>query len=69
MQDRFQIDQAHARAVWEEVGERLRQALSRDELELSPDLESHLHRLQEFDEDSLIRRTEAIPVQVRRAFY
>ena len=49
MQDRFQIEQAHARAVCTEVGERLRQALSRDEIELTADLESRLNRLWEFD--------------------
>jgi hypothetical protein len=51
MQDRFQIDQVHARAICAEIGERLRQALSKDEAELPDSLESQLHRLREQDED------------------
>jgi hypothetical protein len=51
MQDRFQIDQVHARAICAEIGERLRQALSKDEAELPDSLEARLDRLREQDAD------------------
>jgi hypothetical protein len=51
MQDQFQIDKVHARAICTEIGERLRQVLSRDEMELPASLESRLDRLRGQDED------------------
>jgi hypothetical protein len=50
MQDRVHIDDVHARAICNEIGERLRQALSRDETELPASLESRLNRLREQDD-------------------
>lgn len=51
MEDWFQIDQVHARAICTEIGERLRYALCRDEAGLPASLESRLDRLREQDED------------------
>jgi hypothetical protein len=49
MQGRFQIDRVHARAICTEIGERLRQALSKEETELLASLESRLNRLRELE--------------------
>jgi hypothetical protein len=51
MQHRVRIDEVHARAIRTEIGERLRYALSRDQLELPTSLENRLNRLREMDDD------------------
>jgi hypothetical protein len=51
MEDRVQIDRVHARAICNEIGERLRYALSNAEVELPASLESRLNRLREQDGD------------------
>jgi hypothetical protein len=50
VQDRIQIDEVHDREIRMEIGERLRQALSRDEPQLPASLERRLTRLRELDE-------------------
>ena len=57
MQDRFQIDQVHARAICAEIGERLRQALSKDEAELPDDEE----------EQAATASTAAVPATAKTA--
>jgi hypothetical protein len=49
--DRLQTDALHDRAICMEIGERLHQALARNEAELPASLESRLDKLREQDED------------------
>jgi hypothetical protein len=51
MQDRIRIDEVHSSAIRTEIGERLRQFLSKDETELPANLEDRLNRLRELDDD------------------
>jgi len=51
MQDRIRIDEVHSSALQTEIGERLRQALSRAQPELPSSLENRLDRLREVDGD------------------
>jgi hypothetical protein len=53
MQDRIRIDEVHSSAIRTEIGERLRQFLSREETELPANLEYRLNRLRELDDDYL----------------
>jgi hypothetical protein len=46
------IDHTHARAIYMEIGERLRQSLSRNQSELPTRIENQLNRLRELDDDS-----------------
>jgi hypothetical protein len=60
MQDRIRIDEVHGSAIRTEIGERLRQFLSREETELPANLEYRLNRLRELDEDYLRSITPAM---------
>jgi hypothetical protein len=51
MQDPIRIDKVHSSALRTEIGERLRQALSRAQPELPSSLENSLNRLREVDGD------------------
>lgn len=46
------LDHTHSRAIYMEIGERLRETLSRNQSELPPRIESRLDRLRELGDDS-----------------
>ena len=53
MQNRIvRIDKIHSRAIYNEVAERLRVTLSKDQSEISADLINQLDRLREMEENS-----------------
>jgi hypothetical protein len=46
------IDHTHSRAIYMEIGERLRELLSRNQTELPTSMSNQLDRLRELDKDS-----------------
>lgn len=46
------IDHTHSRAIYMEIGERLRESLSRNQSEIPTRIENQLNRLRELDDDS-----------------
>ena len=46
------IEHTHSRAIYMEIGERLREPLSRNQTKLPASMSNQLDRLRELDEDS-----------------
>jgi hypothetical protein len=50
--DMQNLNHAHSRAIYTEIGERMRISLSRNQLELPASMEAQLNWLRELDEES-----------------
>jgi len=46
------LDHIHSEAVWQGIGERLRETIARDQSDMSPDLHRLMARLPELDRET-----------------